>query len=125
MQIQLKATEIELTEQLKDYAEKKVLALSKYLSESNEEATASVELAKTTAHHRKGDVFRAEISLRSHGEQYYASSEKEDLYTAIDTVKDDILRELVSSKDKRISLVRRGGARIKNIIKGGIKRLNW
>lgn len=125
MRIQLKATEIELTEPIKNYAEKKVLALSKYLDEVNEEAIASVEIGKTTEHHRKGDVFRAEISLRSHGKQYYVSSEKHDLYTAIDTVKDDLMRELVSSKEKRISLIRRGGAKIKNIIKGGIKRLNW
>jgi ribosome-associated translation inhibitor RaiA len=43
--------------------------------------------------------------------------EKEDLYAAIDEVKDEIVREVTGGKKKRETLIRKGGAKIKSIIK--------
>lgn len=121
MKVQIKASSIELTPSIRDYAEKRVNSLQKYFHEEKEEAFASIEVGKTTHHHKGGFVYRAEISIRAHGKQYYAVAETEDLYAAIDKVRDEIAREVVSSKEKRETLFRRGGAKIKSII----KRLNW
>ena len=121
MQIQIKATNIELTPAIKDYAESRVLSLEKYLHENKEQALALVEVGKTTSHHHKGEIFRAEISILIQGERHYVSTEKDDLYAAIDEAKDEAAQELSRYKDKRQALMRRGRAKIKEII----KRLNW
>ena len=48
----------------------------------------------------------------------YAVSEKDTLNSALDEVKDEIARSIASYNKKRISLVRRGGAVIKAMLKG-------
>jgi ribosomal subunit interface protein len=65
-----------------------------------------------------GDIFRAEIHIVAKDKNLYASSEQDDLYKAIDVVRDEMLREVRSSKSKGLSLLRRGGARVKNMIRG-------
>ncbi len=111
----VKATGISLTPAIDDYIWKKINMLEKFFER---EALASVEVGRTTKHHKSGDIFRAEIKITTNGQIYYAVSEKDDLYTAIDEVKDKIVRELTSRRKKVIRLFRRGGAKIKDLIKG-------
>jgi len=42
----------------------------------------------------------------------------EDMYAAIDKVKDELVHVLESEHKKHLTLFRRGGAKIKNMIKG-------
>ncbi len=118
MQITIKATNIELTEAIREYVNKKFGSISKFIKKTDESALCRVEVGKITNHHKKGDVFRAEGKLHIAGKELYAVSEKEDLFFAIDDVKDEIIRELQSTKEKKIDMIRRGGARIKNMLKG-------
>ena len=117
MKINTKATGITLTPSISDYVEKKVLMLEKFLN-SADEILVNVEVGKTTKHHKSGDVFRAEIQIMANGDTYYAEIEKDDLYAAIDEVKDQMVRELTSSKKKSMSFVRRSGAKLKDLLKG-------
>ena len=48
----------------------------------------------------------------------YAVSEMEDLYAAIDVVKDEIAHNIVQLKGKRETLARRGAKMMKSIMKG-------
>lgn len=100
-----------------DYVSKRLEAIEKFFI-NDTTAQVDVDLAKTTNHHRKGDVFRAEIHITAKDKNLFASAEEEDLYRAIDMVRDEMLQEIRSNKSKKISLVRRGGARVKNILKG-------
>jgi ribosome-associated translation inhibitor RaiA len=56
------------------------------------------------------------------GKNLRAVSEMDQLFASIDIAKDEMVRELQSNKDKRVSLIRRGGAKIKNLIKGVFNR---
>ncbi|MBN2094380.1 MAG: ribosome-associated translation inhibitor RaiA [Candidatus Zambryskibacteria bacterium] len=118
IKINTKATEISLTPAILDYIEKKLEVLEKFYDEM-EDVIVDVEVGKTTQHHKSGDIFRAEIKLRARGKEYYTSAETEDLYASIDKVKDDIVRKLTSKRKKTLDLIRRGGAKIKNLIKFG------
>ncbi len=80
---------------------------------------AHVELAKTTNHHRSGDLFRAEINFMFEGKNIFAAAEREDLMAAIDALRDEVIREVRSHKGKRASLFRRGSAKIKNMLRFG------
>jgi putative sigma-54 modulation protein len=125
MKINVKATNITLTPSISDYIDKKLGMLEKFFE--GREVLASVEVGKTTRHHKSGDFFRAEIHLTAGGEDYYSVSETDDLYASIDEVKDEIAQIITSSRNKSMSLVRRGGAQIKNIMKGisGASSRGW
>ncbi len=117
MNINIKTTTISLTPAISEYVEKRLRSIESFLQD-DPTAQCDVELAKTTNHHKHGDIFKAEVHIVAKDTNIYASVEKEDLYAAIDVVKDEVVRKLKSSKDKRQSLVRRGGAQVKNILKG-------
>lgn len=117
MNINIKTTNVTLSAPISDYTEKRLRKISKLLK-SDPSAQCDLELAKTTAHHQKGLIFKAEIHIVGAGKNAYATSEEEDLYSAIDNVRDQILRELTNKKAKSISFVRRSGARVKAMVKG-------
>ena len=118
MKINIKATNLELTEAIREYTEKKVSSLEKYFQEFADDAVAYVEVAKTTMHHKQGDFFKAEFSINFHGQKYFAVSEKADLYASIDEVREQIDRQLTAKKDKGDTMFRRGARSIKKMMKG-------
>lgn len=117
MNINTKATNITLTPAITEYVDKKVGMLEKFFR-GMDDVLVNVEVGKTTRHHKSGDIFKAEIHISANGQEYYAVTETEDLYAAIDMVKDDIVRELTSKRKKAIRLFRKGGAKLKNLLKG-------
>ncbi len=118
MKIKEQGKNMQITEGIKDYLYKKLAHLEKFLDPTDESILCEVELGKTTQHHQSGDVFRTEINLHIAGKNLRAVSETDELFASIDMAKDEMVRELQVNKDKQISLLRRGGARIKNLIKG-------
>jgi putative sigma-54 modulation protein len=95
MQIDIEATNLELTLPLREYIEKKIGKLSKFLSRFEEEGVhARVEVARSSKHHRHGKVYRAEANLHFPGGMLRAEHEAEDARVAIDKVKDKLQREI-------------------------------
>ena len=117
MNTNIKSTNITLTPAISEYTNKRLEKIASFL-ENDPTVQCDVELAKTTSHHQKGEIFKAEIHIVATGKNAYASSEKNDLYSAIDAVRDEILNELRSVKGKKVSLLRRSGARVKGVLKG-------
>ncbi|MFA6269952.1 MAG: ribosome-associated translation inhibitor RaiA [Candidatus Paceibacterota bacterium] len=117
MKINTKATAITLTPSISEYIGKKINMLDKFFKEQDE-VLVNIEVGKISKHHKSGEIFRAEIQVVSGGQTYYAESETEDLYASIDEVKDLIVYELTSSRKKALRLFRRGGAKIKELLKG-------
>src|SRR3989344_5325056 len=118
MKINIKATGIELTQAISDYVYKKVSSIEKYINKEHIDTVAQVEVGKSTHHHKAGNIFRAEVRIIGGGLDLYAVSEKEDLYAAIDLVKDEVVQSLLQSKGKRETLTRRGAEMMKSMMKG-------
>ena len=119
MKINIKATGIELTQAISDYVYKRIFSIEKYLDQKNNpDIVAQVEVGRSTRHHKAGNIFRAEIHIMGINLDAYAVSEMEDLYAAIDIVKDEIVRNIVHLKGKRETLSRKGAGIMKNIMKG-------
>jgi ribosomal subunit interface protein len=116
MKINVQGLHTDLTLVIIEYTQKRLSTLSKFVKDDS--IVCTVELIKTTNHHKSGDIFKAEGFLKINGEDIYAMSEKEDLYQAVDELRDELERILSSRKDKKITLFRKGAQRIKNIIKG-------
>lgn len=116
MNISINAHSIDLTAPLKEYVEKRFGGLAKY---TGSEPAVVVDLGKTTGHHHKGEIFEAKANVTTPlGKQYYAASQKADMYEAIDDVRTEIVRELTSAKGKKTTLFRRGAHKIKQMIRG-------
>jgi len=118
MRINEKGTNMEITGEIKNYLYKKLEHLQKFIDQADESVLCEVELGKISNHHKNGDVFRTEINLHIAGKNLRAESEMEDLFASIDIAKDELVRALQTNKDKKVSLLRRGGTQVKNLIKG-------
>lgn len=106
MRIQLTATRLDLTPALREYVLGKLKPLAKFLSryEASGELTLFVEVARTTKHHRRGEVFYAEATLALPGEPTIRIEEYDaTIRAAIDRVKDRLRMELSKRKDKNAS----------------------
>lgn len=116
MKIDLKTKNFEITPSIRTYLQDKLNAVDKFLPD-DESIFAEVELAQTTKHHRKGDIFKAEVNLTTPGRLIRAVAEKWDLHAAIDAVKDELLREITTSKGKKLSLYRRSARLFKRLLR--------
>jgi ribosomal subunit interface protein len=114
----LKGTGIELTPAIESAADKIVEVLDRLVDPDDTSALADIEVAKTTNHHRSGDIFRAEINFHSRLGNFRAEAEKSDLYVAMTIVKDEIVETLRSKKSKKIDFIRKSGLKLKNMLKG-------
>ena len=121
MNIKIRSVNFEMTPAIDDYVSKKISSLEKFIGQGNN-LLCEVEIGRTTKHHRSGDIFKAEINIIEPGnKQIFAVAEESDLYTAIDILRDEAEREIVSQKDKRDTLFRRGATKINNLL----KRINF
>lgn len=109
---------MELTGAIKEYVEKRLGTLEKFIRGKEGSSQMNVEVGKTTNHHKNGDVYKAEVNLDANGKHFYAVSEKEDLYSAVDDVKNEIERQLIETKDRADTLFRRGARSVKKMLKG-------
>ncbi|PIR37917.1 MAG: ribosomal subunit interface protein [Candidatus Zambryskibacteria bacterium CG10_big_fil_rev_8_21_14_0_10_42_12] len=121
MNIKIQGTRIELTPDIKEYVEKKLEAVHKLVDQRDESVLYEVEVGKMTEHHEKGDVYKAEVHLRKKGGNLYATAHAEDVFAAIDKIKDEISHALSSDKEKKETLLRKGQMKIKSLL----KRLSW
>ena len=101
MHIDIRAKDIELTDPLREYIQKRVGGLTKYLKRFDEDTLlAEVEVARTTQHHRSGNVYYAEVNLTVPGKLLRATHKAEDIRAAIDKVRDILQREIRKYKDQ-------------------------
>ncbi|MFH1790011.1 MAG: ribosome-associated translation inhibitor RaiA [bacterium] len=98
MQVIISGKNIELTEPIKEYVEKKIGGLEKFYDQI---IRAHVSVGLTTTKHNNGKIYVAECRLEVPGNDLYASKvEERDLYKAIDKIKDYLDSELKKHKLK-------------------------
>lgn len=103
MKIHIKATNFEVTPALREYVEQKVNLLAPLVArwEEDGELEVWVEVARTTNHHRKGEVYATTIDLGLPEKTLRAEEHEEDARAAIDRAKDTLQREIVKYKELR------------------------
>lgn len=110
----IKTKDLNLTDAIEDYIEKKLASLEKFTSDFNQESIITeIEVGRTTRHHQAGDIFRAEINLSINGKLFRVESERDDLYAAIDEVRDDLEQEIRKFKTKKETVYIRGARSLK------------
>jgi ribosomal subunit interface protein len=103
MKINIKTTQLDITPSLKEYIEEKIGALDKLIERYDAEGGVEIwiEVGRTTKHHQKGDVFRAEADLRLPHKVLRAEDEDADIRVAIDRIRDKLKREIEKYKETR------------------------
>lgn len=125
MNINLQGKNLELTPAISDYVLKRVTNLEKILKKIEDEGgdvIAHFEVSQATKHHKSGVIFHADCLIKTGGEEYYASADEEDLYAAVDRVKDTLFSEISRDKDRNQTLLVRGARSVKKMLKGLSKR---
>lgn len=118
MNINIKATNIDLTLEIKEYVNAKINSLSKFL-DHDQNFNVFVEIGKESNHHQNGpDVFMAEVRFVFEGKEFYIKDNAGELFSAIDLVRDEALREIKDKKGKSQTLFVRGARKLKKRIKG-------
>ena len=117
MHIILTGVHMEVTEAIRSYTLEKMHSLDKLIPRDDTSAKLSVELSKTTNHHAHGPVFQAEALLHIRGKETAMRTTQDDLYKAIDILKDMLIREVAQYKDKERSLIRRSAHKVKALFK--------
>lgn len=116
MNIKITSTRVDVSPVVKEYVSKKMSSLDKFIKAKNN-VLCEIELAKTTGHHKSGDIYRAEANIKYDGKQFYIEAEKDDLYAAIDELKDEVERVIISNKKKQEKLFKKGAEKIKKALK--------
>jgi len=104
MKIDLKYTQFQPSADIEEYAMKRLGSLERFLKsfEKSGEITMFVEIARSTKHHRKGNVFYAEAMFQTDGKVMRAEATGPDIRLALDEVKEKLKKEIRRYKDKRI-----------------------
>lgn len=116
MNINIKATNMDLTEAITDYTNKRLASILKFAKGG--EVVGYVEVGKTTNHHKQGDVYKAEFDITINGNKFFTEASGNDLYAAIDEAKEEIVNKIINSKDRKNTLFKRGAKSVKKMLKG-------
>ncbi len=117
MNITLKGLHIPLTDALKQYSNDKLQSLEKFIHQN---AYVHLEIGKPSSHHKGGpDVFLAEITIDSNGQNYFVAVSESDLYVAIDRATAEMLEMIKQGRGKRHTLARKGRIMLKELMRKG------
>lgn len=120
MDIRIKATDYELTQETREYLDDRIAALEKFLSEGST-ARCEVEVGRDAGGQRHGaNMYFAEIHVIQPGSpRVYARNNASSVNAAIDDVKEEVERQLRQEKKLHIRLMRKTGSAIKHWMKFG------
>lgn len=113
----LTGVHMEITDAIRTYTFEKMRSLEKLVARDDTSVKLSIELSKTSNHHVHGQVFQAEAQLHMRGKETTLRTTQDDLYKAIDILKDMLTREMAQHKDKERSIFRRSAHRVKSLFK--------
>ena len=116
--ISTKATNVELTPEIEGLLDQKFKPLEKFISSDETDVACNVELNKI-AEHQSGKIYRVEVNFKIAGRLHRAEATEDQIERAIDVARDELKRELRRAQSKQRSLVRRGGAALKNMLQFG------
>ncbi len=115
MNYNIKGTGLEITPELREYAETRLEHAQKFLA-GDSTAHAEVELEYSAA--RDGGKYRAEFMVSASGELYRSEEWGGGMHEAIDLALNALARELRRSKKKRLHNFRHTAVRVKEYLRG-------
>lgn len=122
MSINIQITKMRLPKEAREHLTSKLEALRKFIDLDSDRAKVQVEVGKTTGHHKSGNIFKAEITIREGRYVFRADASEEDVVTAIDKMQNMILRNLRDARKKGKAAQRSGARKVKAVLQGTRKK---
>ena len=114
MNIHYQMTNIEMTDAIAEYMEKRLSALDKLFTN----ADAHLHVRKDPPAQKNGEgLYGIQLTIKDEGKEYLADHSSHDLYAAIDNIKDDMQRVVRKAKTTEDSLFKKGARKIKNMLR--------
>lgn len=121
MNTRIKSTDYQITPEVSDYLNARLLTLEKLLGNEADLARCEVEIGRDAGGQKHSDhMWFAEITIRTPGgPNARASNRAASVNAAIDDVKEEVERQLRREKQVHIRILRKSGAAIKSLLKFG------
>ena len=118
MKLTIKATNLDLTPEIKQALEEKIATLDRLLPGVKTPLEASIEVAVETRHHQKGEIYYAEANIKILGEVVRAEAREENIFKAIGVVKKELQGLLKKYKKKQIARREKAARALKEKLEG-------
>ncbi|MFA7365061.1 MAG: ribosome-associated translation inhibitor RaiA [Patescibacteria group bacterium] len=106
MNIKIKGSRVILSDTVKDYVEKKMNMVEKYLGDLKV-TNCDVELENIPSDQKNGDVYRVEVNLFVVGKVLRVEKSETTINKAVDKVKDHLVLMIKKHKEKKQAKERR------------------
>lgn len=119
MEIRIKTTDYEMTNETSDYLDTRLSAIEKLLGQDMELARCEVELGRDAGRPRHGaNIYFAEFTIFIPGQAVVrATNRSESVTGAIDDAKEEVVRQLRRERKLHIRMWRRGGTLAKRMLR--------
>ncbi|MEA4910761.1 hypothetical protein SDC9_07745 [bioreactor metagenome] len=119
MNIKVKGVEIEITEAIESYAEKRIVeALEKFTNSFNDKNIfAEVVLSKTNNRQTNGDIYKSSVRVSGLKKNIFAEAVKDDLYASIDELKDKLEQSIAEMRDKKRTISHKVALKFKKLFR--------
>jgi ribosomal subunit interface protein len=107
MKIIIKTKNLDHSEALNDFIEKKFENLRKFVDDGKASTEVFVEIEKETKHHKKGEIFLVKAQAILLGKSIMAEVRGDDLFVAVGRAKEELKEEIEKNKLKKIDKSRR------------------
>lgn len=110
MNIIIKTKNLDLTNSLRAYINKRIDGLEKFIKDFPE---VFIEVEKETLHHKKGQIFKTEATIHLPKKSLIAQARGDDLGKTVTQVRDELKQEMRKYKLKAIELPRRKAKKLR------------
>ncbi len=120
MRVNIRHKDIEITDSLREYIGRKIVRpVEKRLKRLalSDDPILDIEVARTTRHHHKGEVYRVSAGLMLGKTMIRVSSEGSEIHASCDALEDELKREIVRHTSGALSLAKRLGRRAKEFLR--------
>jgi ribosomal subunit interface protein len=117
MEIKIKTTDFEMTDEVQKHIEGTLAAAQKMLK-GDDAALCDVNVGRAIGSSRHGEVWFAEFNLIHTGNAHIRAYARADtVNVAVDKARDELIQQLRKSKRFHIRMLRTGGAAIKKLMR--------
>jgi ribosomal subunit interface protein len=117
--ITFKHTNNETNSTIHEFVSQKLATLDKYVGDETD-VRCEVEFEKINTQ-KSGLTCRAEVNIWLRGTLYRAEATQENFQAAVNIVRDELDHEMKKAHKKHHSLMRKGGRKIKEMMRFGVK----
>src|SRR3989344_2772400 len=115
MNYNIKGTQLDISDELRSYAERKLATADKFLS-GDPTAHANIELQHLPE--GRSGKYRAEFTVSASGAVYRAECWGATMHEALDAAGQELQEELSRNKKKKQSVLRRTSVKVKEYLRG-------